>query len=98
MGREHHDWTTNGPGRALLWWPLISFLLMAVFPEAGVVPVFLAGAALALLGFTTRALVLFLHRHLPEAEGRPVVAEREIGAAAGTPVDAALDRDHSRAA
>jgi hypothetical protein len=99
MGREHHDWTKNGPGRALLWWPLISFLLMAVFPDAGIVPVFLAGAALALLGFAARALVLLLRRHLPEAaDVRPVVATREIGAAAETPDDDTAEEDHRRAA
>ncbi|MCW0213729.1 MAG: hypothetical protein OJJ54_10240 [Pseudonocardia sp.] len=81
MGREHHDWTRNGPGRALLWWPLTSFLLMAVFPDAGVVPILLAGAVLAALGFATRALVLVVRRHLPDpATARPVVATREIGA------------------
>jgi hypothetical protein len=99
MGREHHDWTKNGPGRALLWWPLISFLLMAVFPDAGIVPVFLAGAALALLGFAARALVLLLRRHLPEATaGRPVVAAREIGAATEIPDADAAEQEHRRAA
>jgi hypothetical protein len=99
MGREHHDWTKNGPGRALLWWPLISFLLMAVFPDAGIVPVFLAGAALALLGFATRALVLLLSRRLPgAADARPVVATRAIGAATESPDDDAAEQDHRRAA
>jgi hypothetical protein len=99
MAWEHQDWTKNGPGRALLWWPLISFLLMAVFPDAGVVPVFLAGAALAVLGFAARALVGLLRRHLPGVDAaRPAVATREIGAATETPADAAAEQERRRAA
>ncbi|NMH97955.1 hypothetical protein [Pseudonocardia acidicola] len=50
MAPDHHEWSLRGPARALLWWPLISFLLLAAFPDAGPGAVALAGAALAVLG------------------------------------------------
>lgn len=50
MAPEHHDWTRHGAGRCLLWWPLSSFVFIAVFPDAGIRPIVLSGAGLAVLG------------------------------------------------
>jgi hypothetical protein len=64
MAPEHHDWTRHGPGRSLLWWPLSSFVLMAVFPDAGILPIVLSGAALALLGATGTVAARVLRRRI----------------------------------
>ncbi|MEV1295461.1 hypothetical protein [Pseudonocardia sp. NPDC049635] len=46
----HRDWTRRGVGRALLYWPLVAFLLVAAFPAAAVPLVMVSGFALLILG------------------------------------------------
>ncbi|GAA4677439.1 hypothetical protein GCM10023215_07640 [Pseudonocardia yuanmonensis] len=64
MAPEHHDWTRHGAGRSLLWWPLSSFVLIAVFPDAGILPIVLSGAALALIGATGTVAARVLRRRV----------------------------------
>jgi hypothetical protein len=84
MADGHRDWTRHGPGRFLLWWPFLSFALMAALPNAGIVPIVASGAALALFGVVAALAArvlrrrILLHRAatapaaLPEAAGRIV--------------------------
>ena len=46
----HRDWTRRGAGRALLYWPLTAFLLVAAFPAYSVVLVIASGILLPALG------------------------------------------------
>ncbi|WP_224386359.1 hypothetical protein [Pseudonocardia sp. ICBG1293] len=46
----HRDWTRRGAGRALLYWPLTAFLLVAAFPAYSVVLVIASGILLPTLG------------------------------------------------
>lgn len=46
----HRDWTRRGAGRALLYWPLVAFLLAAAFPALAVPLVLGSGLALLMLG------------------------------------------------
>ncbi|GAA1384886.1 hypothetical protein GCM10009613_16420 [Pseudonocardia kongjuensis] len=46
----HRDWTRRGVGRALLYWPLVAFLLVAAFPAVAVPLVIVSGFALLFLG------------------------------------------------
>lgn len=73
MAAEHPEWTRRGPGRFLLWWPFLSFVLMAVLPDAGIVPIVASGAGLAVLGLVARVAARVLHRRilLHRAAGRP---------------------------
>jgi hypothetical protein len=64
MAPAHHDWTRHGPGRCLLWWPLSSFVLMAVFPDAGILPIVLSGAGLAVLGVAGGIAAAVLRRRI----------------------------------
>ncbi|GEL17734.1 hypothetical protein [Pseudonocardia asaccharolytica] len=50
MVSERAGWSLRGPLRALVWWPLVAFVLLAVHPAAGPVVVAGAGGALAVLG------------------------------------------------
>ncbi|MEU7815339.1 hypothetical protein [Pseudonocardia sp. NPDC049154] len=89
MAPEHHDWTRHGAGRSLLWWPLSSFVLMAVFPDAGILPIVLSGLALALVGVTGTVAARMLRRRLRarRAEGAPAA----LSAAVGDVVDEAVE-------
>jgi hypothetical protein len=64
MAGEHRDWTRHGPGRFLLWWPFLSFVLMAVLPDAGIVPIVASGAGLALLGVVAALGARVLRRRI----------------------------------
>jgi hypothetical protein len=46
----HRDWTRRGAGRALLYWPLVAFILAAAFPALAVPLVLGSGLALLALG------------------------------------------------
>ncbi|OLM17553.1 MULTISPECIES: hypothetical protein [unclassified Pseudonocardia] len=46
----HRDWTRRGAGRALLYWPLVAFILAAAFPALAVPLVVGSGLALLALG------------------------------------------------
>ncbi|BBG03384.1 MULTISPECIES: hypothetical protein [Pseudonocardia] len=46
----HRDWTRRGVGRALLYWPLVAFLLVAAFPAVAVPLVIVSGFGLLFLG------------------------------------------------
>jgi hypothetical protein len=46
----HRDWTRRGAGRALLYWPLVAFILAAAFPALAVPLVVGSGFALLALG------------------------------------------------
>ncbi|GAA2852236.1 hypothetical protein GCM10010472_06760 [Pseudonocardia halophobica] len=93
MAPEHHDWTRHGAGRSLLWWPLSSFVLMAVFPDAGILPIVLSGLALALVGVTGTVAARMLRRRLRarRAEGVPAA----LTAAVGDVVDEAVEKVES---
>jgi hypothetical protein len=71
---EHRDWTRHGPGRTLLWWPFVAFALMAVFPDAGILPIVLSGLALAALGVFGGAAARWARRSAAESDD--VVAEK----------------------
>jgi hypothetical protein len=81
MAPEHHDWTRHGAGRTLLWWPLSSFVLMAVFPDAGILPIVLSGAALAVVGVagTVAARVLRRRIRARRAAGAPASLSDAVG-------------------
>ncbi|GAA4557628.1 hypothetical protein [Pseudonocardia xishanensis] len=64
MAAEHREWTHHGPGRALLWWPFLSFGTMAVFPDAGIAPIVATGAALAVLGLVAALAARVLRRRI----------------------------------
>lgn len=46
----HRDWTRRGAGRALLYWPLVAFLLAAAFPAIAVPLVVGSGFGLLTIG------------------------------------------------
>lgn len=46
----HRDWTRRGAGRALLYWPLVAFILAAAFPALAVPLVVGSGLTLLTLG------------------------------------------------
>jgi len=73
MAPTHHDWTRHGPGRCLLWWPLLSFVLMAAFPDAGILPIVASGAALTVLGGAAGIVAAVLRRRIRtlRSAGRP---------------------------
>jgi|SRR3954451_23385186 predicted ATPase len=81
MAPEHHDWTRHGAGRSLLWWPLSAFVLIAVFPDAGILPIVLSGAALALVGATGTVAARVLRRRIRarRAAGAEVVGSEVVG-------------------
>jgi len=73
MAAEHGEWTRHGPGRALLWWPILSFGLIAVFPDAGIVAIVASGAGLAMLGVLATVAARVVRRRilLHRAASRP---------------------------
>lgn len=79
----HRDWTRRGAGRALLYWPLTSFLLAAAFPALAVQLVLGSGLALLVLGTVAgmigkrwRAFKLARHRAVaPTAAAAPRPAQ-----------------------
>lgn len=60
MPSAHREWSVPVPVRALLWWPALSLVLVAVAPDAAIGSIIAAGAGLALFG----ALAATLTRHL----------------------------------
>lgn len=46
----HRDWTRRGAGRALLYWPLVAFLLAAAFPALAIPLVVGSGVGLLAIG------------------------------------------------
>jgi hypothetical protein len=50
MATETPEWTVPTPVRALMWWPPIAFVLVAISPGTEVLTVTLTGLALAVLG------------------------------------------------
>lgn len=70
----HRDWTRRGAGRALLYWPLVAFLLAAAFPALAVPLVLGSGVTLLVLGMVGGVLgKRWRARRL--ARARRVVAE-----------------------
>jgi hypothetical protein len=76
MASESGEWCSSAPVRTLLWWPLIAFVLVVVFPDVG--PVGIAAAGLVLAG--AGALIA--------AVSRPRSAPSEVSVAAGGDVPA----------
>ncbi|GAA1865218.1 hypothetical protein GCM10009836_51950 [Pseudonocardia ailaonensis] len=95
MAPTHHDWTRHGPGRCLLWWPLSSFVLMAAFPDAGILPIVLSGAGLAVLGVAGGIGAAMLRRRIRalRAARRPaaLIAGEGVAQAAGHVVEQVVE-------
>ena len=66
----HRDWTRRGAGRALLYWPLVAFLLVAAFPALAVPLVVGSGFGLVVIG-TVGGAVGRLRRAQQPAQTRP---------------------------
>jgi len=59
---DPHLWTPPATVRALLWWPLLSLLLVSVAPDSAAWTIAVTGAALAVTGCLAGA---FVHRARP---------------------------------
>ncbi|MEQ3554663.1 hypothetical protein WIS52_29715 [Pseudonocardia nematodicida] len=76
----HRDWTRRGAGRALLYWPIVAFLLVAAFPAVAVPLMIGSGFALLTIGLVggmigkrRRARKLARARQAPADVVRPAV-------------------------
>jgi len=56
MGSESRDWSVPAPVRALLWWPAIAFILVAIEPETSPAAIAAVGALLVALGALNAAV------------------------------------------
>lgn len=81
MVSEPHNWTVPAPLRALLWWPLLAFIVVLLEPSAAPVTIAATGAALAVLGVVGCAVGRALTRRRSAAAPTLVVT---------APVDAAV--------
>lgn len=95
-------------GRALLYWPLTAFLLVATFPAAAVPVVVGSGLGLVVIGLVGGALDTRWRAHRLRRAGRrlgpaprtvaDLVAEKAAAAGTATPVAPPKDGPGSRAA
>jgi hypothetical protein len=69
----HRDWTRHGVGRALLWWPFMAFVAVAVFPALAVPGVILTGTFLVVVG-VVGGMIGRRRRALRERDARGHVA------------------------
>lgn len=56
MGSESQDWSVPASVRALLWWPAIAFILVAIDPETSPAAIAAVGALLVVLGALNAAV------------------------------------------
>ncbi|MHA6793549.1 hypothetical protein ACVGVM_08530 [Pseudonocardia bannensis] len=78
MAPDHPEWSLRGPARALLWWPLISFLLLAAFPDAGPGAIALVGGLLAVIGALGAAIGRMLARRSTAVTPAPRATNDEV--------------------
>lgn len=79
MGAQRDEWTVSTPFRALLWWPLVAFALVAVVPAASGWLVPLSGVLLAVIGGISGVIERWLSRRAANPTTRMSTEPSPIG-------------------